>query len=73
MTAKTMRLHDQARDLYERPLLDLVFEAAGVHRTHHDPRAIQRCALLRISVHADRSDEEVELLRRTLEALGLCR
>jgi 8-amino-7-oxononanoate synthase len=36
------------------------------------PPSVPR-AMLRISVHADRSDGEVELLRRTLEALGLCR
>ena len=28
-------------DLYGRGLLDLVYEAAGVHRRHHDPSAIQ--------------------------------
>jgi biotin synthase len=48
MTAKTTGLHDQARGLCELPLLDLVFEAARVHRAHHDPRAIQRCTLLSI-------------------------
>ncbi len=49
--AGTVR-HDWALDeisaIYEQPLLDLVFAAAGVHRMHHDPRAIQRCSLLSI-------------------------
>jgi biotin synthase len=44
--------HDWSRDevaaLYARPLLELVFEAQGVHRQHHDPRAIQRCTLLSV-------------------------
>ncbi len=44
--------HDWSRAevaaLYERPLLELVFEAQSVHRQHHDPRAIQRCTLLSV-------------------------
>ena len=44
----------EARDLeavealLARPLLDLVFEAAGVHRAHHDPQKIQCSQLLSI-------------------------
>ena len=38
----------EARALLERPLLDLVFEAAEVHRRHHDPRQIQGSQLLSI-------------------------
>ncbi len=34
--------------LLERPLLELVFEAAGVHREHHDPRKVQCSQLLSI-------------------------
>jgi len=34
--------------LLERPLLDLVLEAALVHRAHHDPKDVQRCALLSV-------------------------
>ena len=34
--------------LLERPLLELVFEAAGVHRRHHDPRRMQCSQLLSI-------------------------
>jgi biotin synthase len=34
--------------LYRRPLPDLIFEAAGVHRAHHDPHEIQMCTLLSI-------------------------
>ncbi len=35
-------------ELFERPLLDLVFEAARVHRENHDPREVQLCTLLSI-------------------------
>lgn len=35
-------------DLYDAPLLDLVFRAAEVHRRHHDPREVQLCTLLSI-------------------------
>jgi biotin synthase len=38
----------ELRSLYALPLLDLVFRAAAVHREHHDPADIQRCALLSI-------------------------
>lgn len=34
--------------LYDRPLLDLVFDAASVHRSFHDPRQVQQCTLLSI-------------------------
>ena len=34
--------------LYARPLLDLVFDAASVHRRFHDPRQVQQCTLLSI-------------------------
>jgi len=36
------------RALLDRPLLELVFEAARVHRQHHDPRRVQRAQLLSI-------------------------
>jgi biotin synthase len=39
---------DQLRAVYHQPLLDLVFQAASVHRAHHSPADIQRCALLSI-------------------------
>lgn len=34
--------------LLRRPLLDLVYEAAAVHRAHHDPTDVQRCTLLSV-------------------------
>lgn len=42
-----MELKD-VNTLYHRPLLDLVFEAAGVHRANHDQNEMQLCTLLSI-------------------------
>ena len=39
---------DAVLELLERPLLELVFEAAGVHRAHHDPARVQCSQLLSI-------------------------
>ncbi len=39
---------DQVLELLRRPLLELVFEAARVHRDHHDPRQVQCSQLLSI-------------------------
>jgi len=38
----------QVEALLERPLLELVFEAASVHRRHHDPLRVQCSQLLSI-------------------------
>lgn len=35
-------------ELYNKPLLELVFEAATVHRMYHDPREVQMSSLLSI-------------------------
>ncbi len=39
---------EDVRSLYAMPLLDLVFQAAGVHRAHHDAGEMQMCTLLSI-------------------------
>ena len=39
---------EQVEALLQKPLLDLVFEAAVVHREHHDPRRVQCSQLLSI-------------------------
>ncbi|KAJ7102241.1 hypothetical protein B0H15DRAFT_813801 [Mycena belliarum] len=39
---------EEIQDVYDTPLLDLVFRAAAVHRQHHDPRKIQLCTLMNI-------------------------
>ena len=44
--------HDWSRkeikEIYDGPLLDLVFRAAAVHRQYHDPKKIQLCTLMNI-------------------------
>lgn len=35
-------------EIYNGPLLDLLYEAATVHRQHHDPQAVQQCTLLSV-------------------------
>src|SRR4051794_36771227 len=43
-----MKTLDEFKRVYELPLPELMFRAAEVHRAHHDPRDVQRCALLSI-------------------------
>jgi biotin synthase len=43
-----MKTFKELRSVYEQPLPELIFRAAEVHRAHHDPADIQRCALLSI-------------------------
>jgi biotin synthase len=38
----------ELKHVYDLPLPELIFRAAGVHRGHYDPADIQRCALLSI-------------------------
>ena len=42
----------EVEDIYNRPLLDLVFEAASIHRRYHDPQDIQKCTLVSIKTGA---------------------
>jgi len=39
---------EEIQQIYNTPLLDLVFRAAAVHRQHHDPSKIQLCTLMNI-------------------------
>ena len=39
---------EEVLDLYEMPLMDLIWRAQGVHRAHFDPNAIQRSTLLSV-------------------------
>ena len=73
-------------ELYQRPLLDLVYEAASVHRAHHDHHEMQMCTLLSIktggcmedckycsqSIH-NNADLEKEILMKTDEVLDQAR
>ena len=74
---------EEVQALYQKPLLDLVFEAAGVHRANHDANEMQMCTLLSIktggcaedckycsqSVH-NNADLEKEILMKTDEVLA---
>jgi biotin synthase len=44
------------RELYNRPLLDLVYEAASVHRANFDPSEMQMCTLLSIKTGGCQED-----------------
>ncbi|KXZ52173.1 hypothetical protein GPECTOR_10g802 [Gonium pectorale] len=39
---------EEVAEVYNTPLLDLVFHAASVHRMYNDPSMVQRCTLLSI-------------------------
>jgi biotin synthase len=43
---------DEIRAIHDRPLLSLVFDAASVHRAHHDPAEMQVCRLINIKTGA---------------------
>jgi biotin synthase len=47
LTARTLQL-DDVEALLAKPLLDLVHDAATVHRAHHDPRYVQCSQLLSV-------------------------
>jgi len=38
----------EVQEIYETPLMELVYRAASVHRQHHDPSKIQLCTLMNI-------------------------
>ncbi|KIM48377.1 hypothetical protein M413DRAFT_440105 [Hebeloma cylindrosporum] len=51
-TVNPVTRHDwkkvEIQEIYDTPLLDLVFRSASVHRQHHDPSKIQLCTLMNI-------------------------
>jgi hypothetical protein len=38
----------EIQEIYDTPLLELIFRSASVHRQHHDPSKIQLCTLMNI-------------------------
>ena len=42
--------------IYQRPIMDLVFEAAQVHRANHDPNTVQVSTLISIKTGACSED-----------------
>lgn len=77
---------DHVTDLYTKPFMELVFEAASVHREHHAADKVQLCTLLSIktggciedckycsqSIH-NNADLEKEILMKTDEVLEQAR
>lgn len=77
---------DQVRNLYQKPFMDLVYEAASVHRENHNPGEMQMCTLLSIktggctedckycsqSIH-NNAELEKEILMKTDEVLEQAR
>ncbi|MCH2230707.1 MAG: biotin synthase BioB [Crocinitomicaceae bacterium] len=47
-TTQKYKTKESLLELYNKPLLELVFEAATVHRLHHDPKEVQMSSLLSI-------------------------
>src|SRR5271166_5332236 len=39
---------EQVKELYDRPLVELLDEARAVHRTHHPQQDVQLCTLLSV-------------------------
>lgn len=39
---------EEASEIYNSPLLDLIYKAATVHRQYHDPQEVQVCTLLSV-------------------------
>lgn len=39
---------EEVENLYHQPLLELVYQAATVHRTWHNPKEVQICTLLSV-------------------------
>ncbi|EFI5313820.1 biotin synthase BioB [Escherichia coli] len=52
MAHRPRRTLSQVTELFEKPLLDLLFEAQQVHRQHFDPRQVQVSTLLSIKTGA---------------------
>lgn len=47
---------DTVQALYEKPFLELVFEAAQMHRQHHDATEVQLCTLLSVKTGGCQED-----------------
>jgi biotin synthase len=45
---RTNWTRDEVSAIYNSPVLDLVYQAATVHRQHHDPQEVQVCTLLSV-------------------------
>jgi len=48
MPIKNNWTREEIKDIYDSPLLDMVYRAAAVHRHHNDTGEVQVCTLLSI-------------------------
>jgi biotin synthase len=48
MSIKNNWTFEEIREIYNKPLLELMYEAATVHRQHHDAKEVQVCTLLSV-------------------------
>ncbi len=40
--------HEEIKEIYDQPIMDLIYRAASVHRENHDPNEVQVCTLLSV-------------------------
>ena len=57
---------EEVQQIYDTPLLDLVFRSASVHRQHHDPTKIQLCTLMNIKSKSWRQEYWKDFLKKIL-------
>jgi biotin synthase len=55
--------------IYNKPLMDLLFEAASIHREHHDPNVVQVSTLLSIKTGGCPIVRKLRGTTRTLKAM----
>src|SRR6188768_1050872 len=48
MTIRNNWTREEIKEIYNQPVLDLIYKAASVHRQHHDPQEVQICTLLSV-------------------------
>ena len=48
MTIRNDWTREEIAAIYNKPILELMYEAATVHRAHHDPQEVQVCTLLSV-------------------------
>jgi biotin synthase len=47
---------EKVTEIYDKPFLELVYEAATVHRQHHNPREVQISTLLSVKTGGCQED-----------------
>jgi biotin synthase len=64
---------EEISEIYNSPLLPLVYRAAGVHAANHDPTKIQLCTLMNIKSMCQILVKSIRYDMRTHEGLFRCR